>query len=123
METPVHVMSQEEFDAWVQSQTTPLSDDPVVRGDLWAQQYGCRACHSIDGTVVVGPTWKGLYGTQEALEDGSSILVDHDYLFESIRTPSARITAGYQNLMPANIAEKMTDDQLEDVAAFIVSLK
>ncbi len=123
MLAPVMVLSQAEFDAWVQSQIEPLSDDPVVRGEVFAQQFGCVACHSQDGTKLAGPTWLGVFGSTEQLEDGSSVLVDRDYLFKSIREPGAQVVAGYQNIMPVNIAADMTDEQVEDVIAFIESLK
>ena len=123
MRAPVLVMSQNDFQAWVDSQTAPVSEDPVVRGDNWSQQYGCRACHSIDGSEGVGPTWKGAYGSQVQLADGSTVTADHDYLLESIRDPGAKIVQGFQNIMPPNIAQDMTDGQVEDVIAFIESLK
>jgi cytochrome c oxidase subunit 2 len=123
MEAPIKILSQADYDAWVQSQIQPVSSDPVVRGDQLTQQFGCRACHSIDGTVVVGPSWKGLYGNQEALADGTSATVDDAYLTESIRDPGAKITAGFQNLMPATIGAELTDEQIADIIAFIASLK
>jgi cytochrome c oxidase subunit II len=123
MESPVSVIEQSEFDAWVASQTGAVSDDPVVRGEQIAQQYGCLACHSTDGTVIVGPTWDGLFSSQEELEGGGFVLVDHDYLYESIRDPGAKLTAGFQNIMPANIAADMTDEQIDDVIAFIENLQ
>ena len=123
MESPVTVIEQAEFDAWVESLTGAVSDDPVVRGEQIAQQFGCLACHSTDGTVIVGPSWQGIFGSQEDLVDGSSVLVDHAYIYESIRDPGAKITAGFQNLMPPNISADMTDEQIDDVSAFIESLK
>jgi cytochrome c oxidase subunit 2 len=123
MLAPVRVLSQSEFDGWVQSQTGPISDDPVVRGGIFAQQFGCMACHSSDGSELVGPTWQGVFGSTEMLEDGSSISVDRNYLLKSIHTPGIQIVAGYQNIMPENIAADMTDEQIEDVIAFIESLK
>ena len=123
MEAPVKVLSQADFDAWVQSQVTPISNDPVARGDQLTQQYGCRACHSIDGTQIVGPSWKGLYGKDEALSDGTTVVVDEAYIIESIRNPGAKLTAGFQNLMPANIGSELTDEQISDIIAFIQSLK
>jgi cytochrome c1 len=65
----------------------------------------------------------GVFGNTEMLDDGSSILVDRNYLFKSIRDPGIQIVAGYQNLMPESIAAGMTDEQVEDVIAFIESLK
>ena len=123
MLAPVKVLSQSEFDLWIQSQTGPVSDDPVVRGEVFVQQFGCVACHSLDGSESIGPTWKGIYGNSEMLEDGSTVLVERDYLFKSVRNPGIQIVAGFKNVMPENIAADMTDEQIEDVIAFIESLK
>ncbi len=122
MESPVLVLSKTDFDQWV-SQETGVSDDPVERGKKWYTSYGCNACHSIDGTPGVGPTWKGTFGKTENFSDGTSTTVDDQYLFESIRQPHAKIVAGFQALMPVNIAADMTDDQVNDIIRFIESLK
>lgn len=123
MEAPVKVLSQTDYDAWVQSQVAPVSNDPVARGDQLTQKFGCRACHSVDGTQIVGPTWQGIYGREETLSDGTTVVVDDAYLIESIRDPGAKITAGFQNLMPANIGDQLTDEQIGDIIAFVKSLK
>jgi cytochrome c oxidase subunit 2 len=122
MEAPVIVLSDADFQAWVAAETG-LSANPVDRGQKWYTTYGCKACHSVDGTQGVGPTWKGVYGHQVSFTDGTSGTVDDAYLFEAIRNPAARIVQGFQPVMPANIAEKMTDDQIRDVIEFIKTLK
>jgi cytochrome c oxidase subunit 2 len=123
MLAPVRVLSQSEFDIWIQEQTGPVSEDPAERGEIFAQQFGCLACHSNDGSELVGPTWLGVFGSTEMLEDGSSEIVDRNYLIMSIREPGFQIVAGYQNIMPENIGVDMTDEQIDDVIAFIESLK
>lgn len=123
MLAPVTVISQDEFNQWVEAQTAPMPDDPVERGQIFAQQFGCLACHSVDGSELVGPTWKGIFGNEVQFEDGSSAIVDHDYIVNSVRNPGDQVVAGFQNLMPEAIAASMNDDQLEDVIAYIESLK
>lgn len=122
MESPVIVMAQADFDAWVAEQTGE-SADPVERGQKWYTTYGCNACHSLDGTPGVGPSWKGIYGEQVTFTDGTSGIVDDNYLYESIRNPALKIVQGYQNLMPANVAVDLTDDKINDIIRFIESLK
>lgn len=41
-------------------------------GERLYQMYGCMACHSTDGTLVgkVGPSWKGLYGSEREIAKG-----------------------------------------------------
>jgi cytochrome c oxidase subunit 2 len=122
MESPVHVVSQEDFDAWVAAETQQ-SNDPVERGQNFAQQYGCLACHTIDGTQLVGPTWKGVFGHEVTLADGTTVVVDEAYLLESIHDPGAKIVQGFANIMPPNVADQMTEQQITDVIEFIKSLE
>lgn len=123
MVAPVKVLSQAEFDGWVQSQIGPVSDDPVVRGQVYAQQFGCLACHSTDGSQLAGPTWLGIFGSEEPLDDGTTVTVDRTYIIKSIREPGIQIVDGYQNIMPEGIGADLTDEQIEDVIAFIESLQ
>ena len=55
----------------------------------------CGACHSIDGSQIVGPTLLGLYGKDRAFDDGTSATADDDYLYTSIVNPMDKIVEGY----------------------------
>ncbi len=91
-------------------------------GEQLVQAYGCNACHSTDGTPLVGPTWQGLYGAEEKLEDGSSVLVDDAYIAESIRDPNAKITRGFTaGLMPATLGVK--DEEIPHIIEYMKTLR
>jgi cytochrome c oxidase subunit 2 len=122
MEAPVIVSSQADFQAWVNSQTA-AAGSPAQRGQKDYTTYGCKACHSIDGSAGVGPTWKGLYGSQVKLDDGTTVTADNTYIIESIRNPGAKIVAGFQNVMPAGIGATLTDAQINDLIEFMKTLK
>jgi cytochrome c oxidase subunit 2 len=123
MEAPVIVLAAADFDAWM-AEESGLSADPVERGQKWYTTYGCNACHSLDGSVVVGPSWLGLYGHEVRFTDGTTATADDAYLIEAIRNPGAKTVEGFApGLMPQNIAEKMTDAQVQDVIEFIKTLK
>jgi len=98
------------FNAWLETQPT-FADTQVVKvasaggslveqGQQVAESQGCIGCHSIDGSPGVGPTWKGLAGRTETLADGSTVVVDDEYLMESISVPNVSIVAGYPPIMP-----------------------
>jgi cytochrome c oxidase subunit 2 len=123
MNAPVHVLSRDDFNAWVGEQLAAVSNDPIVRGETWYNQYGCYACHSIDGTQKTGPTFSGIYGKTETMEDGSTVLVDDAYLIEAIVDPDAKIVQGFTNAMPKNFGEQLTEAQINDLVEFIKSLK
>ena len=124
MEKPVVVSSQEDFDAWIIEQLAlaeEASQTPEGRGEALVTANGCAACHSINGAPGIGPTWFGVFGRQERLTDGSVITVDDAYLHESIRSPQAKIVAGFENqLMPAY---DFTDEQIADIIAYIKTLR
>lgn len=78
----------------------PDLDNALARRGLEvAQNNGCVACHSLDGGPGLGPTWQGMYGKTETLKDGSTVVVDEDYIIESIARPDAKQVRGFENLM------------------------
>ena len=93
----------------------------VARGKRLVQIHGCLGCHTTDGRDQVGPTWKGLYGSQEKLAGGSSVTVDDGYIRSSIRDPNAAIVNGY--LPDIMIQVDLTDAEIDAIVEFIKSLK
>jgi len=88
-----------------------------------AQKYGCVGCHSVDGSQMTGPTWKGLFGKEETLEDGIVVTVDEEYLRRSILDPGAQIVKGFPDVMPKTYKEQLSQEELEALIAYIKSLK
>jgi len=136
----VRVVDQSEFVAWVDERTAaPAYADltPVERGEIWYTEFGCNACHSLDDTVQVGPSWQGIYNRQVELEDGSTVTVDDAYIRESIINPNHQIVAGFlPNLMPQDFETRMADkeaeiqstqgtdiDIIDDIIAFMQTLE
>lgn len=95
------------------------SSEPAQRGAVIYQRR-CAGCHSTDGSARVGPTYRGLYGSDVQLEDGGTVVADEAYLRESIRDPSAKIVAGFPKAMPA--FDKLSDQDVDDLIAFIRSV-
>lgn len=128
MVADVVVLSQAEFDAWVRSQTG-VSDDPIVRGGKYAQQFGCLSCHSVDGSPLVGPTWQSLYGHEVQLADGSTVTADDDYITNSVLNPDAQIVATFPpGVMPKSFIDpvtkrSITNEQIADIIEYIKALK
>lgn len=138
MRADVRVVSQAEFDRWVAEQAVSLAAlTPEERGEMWYFEYGCDACHSLDGTDMVGPTWLGLFGSERPLTDGASPIADEDYLEQMIIRPAERNLVGYPaGVMPANFGERFEARQaealeregveidiVEDLIAFIKTLE
>ncbi len=111
-------LKQQPTFAQTQQKTAGGGDELARQGKLLAQAKGCVACHSVDGSPGVGPTWKGLFGKNETMADGSTVRVDEAYLQNFIRNPTARAIKGYPPIMPP-IA--LTDQELAALVAYIKS--
>ncbi len=72
----------------------------------------CMTCHSLDGAKGVGPSFKGLFGREETLSDGTTVVVDEAYLTESILTPNAKVVQGFPPAMPPMVTEQADVDAL-----------
>ena len=93
------------------------------RGQKYYNDKGCVACHSLDGTLKVGPTWKGLFGKTGEFDDGKQYTADENYLRESILNPNAHIVKGFAKGVMPSMQGQLTEDQLNAMIEFIKGLK
>ena len=96
-----------------------LSKPTAEAGAILYKTKICNACHSIDGSKVVGPSFKGLWGKTEATSAGE-VVVDLAYLKESTANPMAKIVTGYPPAMPPAV---LSDVEVESIALFLQTLK
>ena len=105
MLTSVHVMpsgpddKQGTFENWLVNGglLTPLP--PVALGKKRFDAL-CVSCHSLDGSRIQGPSFKGIFGRSEKLADGKTITVDENYIRNSILNPQSQLVEGYPATMP-----------------------
>lgn len=124
MEAPVIVSSQADFDAWMGEQVKKAeaaAATPEGRGQALVSASGCAACHSINGAAGIGPTWFGLFGSQVPISGDGVVTADEAYIHESIKAPQAKIVKGFENQLMPNYG--FTDDQINDIVAYIKTLK
>ena len=124
MRAPVIVSSQADFDSWMSGQAAlaqQAAQTPEGRGKALVASNGCAACHSIDGSKNIGPTWLGLFGSQVKLSDGTVVTADEAYITQSILEPQSQIVAGFEN--QKMIQFSFTPDQVADIVAYIKTLK
>lgn len=124
MLTKVIVLPEEEFNQWYQKGKEEMAAKIPSRAQLF-EEKGCRACHSIDGTSLVGPTVKGLFGkTVTVLTDGRErkVVADEAYLEKSLLEPNADLVKGFPPIMPSQKG-LITDKEIEEIIAYIKELK
>jgi len=127
MLSQVFVVPPPDFDKWYAGQDvdipglTSQAEKEEGTGVALLRQSGCLDCHSLDGTKLVGPTFKGLSGsTVEVLTGGKrrSLRADEAYIIRSIVDPGADIVAGFSDIMPAGRG-KYSDAQLHEMVESI----
>jgi len=117
---------------------TPVTtaDDPIALGQALfrATPPGCFACHSIaPGVNLAGPTLAGLATRAENMIGSGVYKGDAKdaagYIRESIVKPSAHLvpgqsySAGGQSFMPNNYGKELKPEQIDQLVAFLASLK
>jgi cytochrome c oxidase subunit 2 len=112
-----------EFESWLADAANFLERvTPEEGGEILYNRRGCVQCHSIDGSAKVGPSFKGSFGQEHALADGSTVLMDENYIRKSILEPQSQVRAGYKPVMPT-YAGQIRDAEIDALIAFIKSLK
>jgi cytochrome c oxidase subunit II len=123
MTAKVVVHTRSDFESYIKKEANPLKDlSPVKAGELLYQRRGCTQCHSIDGTAGTGPSFKGIFGKSTEFSNAAPVVVDENYIRESILNPSAKIVKGYRDQMPT-FKGVVSDEEITDIAEFIKSLK
>jgi cytochrome c oxidase subunit 2 len=121
MITTVEALPPSEFAAWLGRQGT---DTKAADGRQLATAKGCLACHSLDGSPGVGPTFKGILGRQQTVvTDGAQrqVTVDEAYLRRAITDPKADLVKGFPPVMPPNPG--LTEQELKALVEFIGGLR
>lgn len=101
-----------------------LPDGDAARGaTLFAQSVdgaaACSACHATSGRGGSGPSLEGFGATAGQRVDNQSA---DTYAFNSILRPAKHLVRGYSNVMPGNYADKLSQQDVADLIAYLLSL-
>ena len=120
MRSKVNVVSAEDFTRWL---NTAEGKTPADLGPKILQAKGCLGCHSLDGSVKVGPTFKSMMGRKQtviAAGTEKEITVDASYIRKHILEPQATTVKGYPPVMPKI---PVTDSELKTITVYLEALK
>jgi cytochrome c oxidase subunit 2 len=115
----VVVMEPSEYQAWLAGGAAEGS--LASQGQKAFQDLACITCHRADAQGR-GPVLDGLFGSRVSLNSGQQAVADEAYLRESILSPSAKVTAGYQPIMPT-FQGLVSEEQLLALIEYVKSLK
>lgn len=120
MRSQVVVMPAADFDAWL---AAPEETGTAAAGLKVLKGKGCLGCHSLDGSRKVGPTFKGLAGSRQAVitaGQARTVTVDASYVRQYILQPNVDIVKGYPPIMPQI---PVTEEDLDAIVAYLETLK
>ncbi|MBG0782156.1 MAG: cytochrome c oxidase subunit II [Bacteroidales bacterium] len=123
MLSSVTVVSDTEYQTWLTSAPGNTEEHP---GLAVLKQNACLTCHSQDGSKIIGPSFKGIFGkTEIVLTDGieREVIIDSAYITRSIKNPNADIVKGYMKGLMVSYEGIVTDEQIVDIIDYIKNLK
>lgn len=126
----VKVMPEEEFNTWYTDTTQQLAsaqvESPTAAGKRIMTNIGCLACHSLDGSRLVGPSFKGLYGHEATVKTGGetrTVMVDDEYIKRSIFDPNADVVEGFNKGLMVSYEGQLTETEVEQIIEYLKTLK
>jgi cytochrome c oxidase subunit 2 len=126
----VKVLEDSTFQSWI-TDTTQIAasataiDSPSATGKRIMQNIGCFACHTLDGTKLVGPSFKGIWGAQHTVVTGRetrTVTVDEEYIKKSIYDPNADVVDGYGKGLMLSYEGQLSEDDIGNIIEYLKTL-
>jgi cytochrome c oxidase subunit II len=125
MLSKARILEQPDYDKWfAEFKSTAVTAEPD--GYLLLRNTGCIACHSLDGTKLVGPSFKGLYGKERLVISGKTqvkVIADDAYIRNSILDPEAQIVSGFNKGLMKSYKDILKDEDIKTIIDYLKTLK
>jgi cytochrome c oxidase subunit 2 len=120
MLSQVIVLDEDKYMDWVSKveKKAPVADLPGLKV---LQNNACLGCHSLDGTTLVGPSFKGLFGSKRSvITNGAerSITVDEEYIKNSVLDPGKDVAKGFTNGIMQSYKTVLKDQDIKDIVEY-----
>lgn len=129
MNSTVKVLSTADYNAWYADTAAIIKPAegaaPGSEGLTIMLNQGCNACHSSDGSRIVGPSYLNLYGEQQTvIRDGAevSVTVNDDYIRKAIFDPNSEIVKGYPKELMQSYKGSLSDDDVSKIIEYLKTL-
>ena len=121
MMSKVYVIPEADYTTWVNDKSSV--DHPGLQV---LKKNACISCHSLDGSKIIGPSFKGVWGiTETVITEGVErhITVDEEYVKNSIYDPNADVTKGYNQGLMISYKDLVSEDEVEQIVEYLKTLK
>ncbi len=130
MYTAVKVLPVDKFDTWYIDTTAiavagGTATTPAMAGEKVYRSIGCIACHSVDGSAMTGPSFKGAFGHDVTVITGGkerTFKVDEAYIKKSILEPNADLVKGFNANLMQTYKDQLSDQEITDIIEYMKSL-
>jgi cytochrome c oxidase subunit 2 len=118
------ILEQADYDKWY-TEFKAAAVVPEPDGYLLLRNTGCIVCHSLDGGKLVGPSFKGLFGSERVVTTATgqiTVTADEKYIINSIYDPDSEIVAGYAKGLMKSYKELLKEEDLATITEYLKSL-
>jgi cytochrome c551/c552 len=95
-----------------------LQGADASRGSALVEQFGCTACPREGADNKIAPPYDGIAARAATRRPP---LTAAAYIYESITNPMAYLVDGFNPAMPQNFAQQLSDRQLGDIIAYLLT--
>ena len=129
MNAIVKVLAKDKFTAWYADTSAVIKvaegSVPGSEGLAIMKAQGCNACHSSDGSKIIGPSYLKLFGEKQiVIRDGKEIpvTVDEEYIKRAIFDPNSEIVKGYPKGLMQSYKGSLSDNDISKIIEYLKSL-
>lgn len=123
MESVVKVVTQQQFDTWLAKVEAPT---PNNKGLEIIKLNACTSCHSVDGSKLVGPSFKGLFGAKRTVLTNSNeheVIANESYIKTSILNPNNDVVKGFNKGLMKSYKGVLKDEEITEITEFLKTIK
>ncbi len=119
------ILEQADYDKWFNEfkLSAPQTESD---GYLLLRNTGCIACHSLDGTKLVGPSFRGLSESERlVIKDNKEVTViaDENYILNSIYDPDSEVVSGFSKGLMKSYRDILKERDIRIITDYLKSLK
>jgi cytochrome c oxidase subunit 2 len=117
MEGIVKVVPENEYIKWLANlKVTDPNAEP--KGLVIIKKNACTGCHSLDGSKLVGPSFKNLYGVERIVDHNGvekKVVADSIYIRNSILNPNDDVVKGFSKGLMQSYKTTLKDNEIHEV--------
>lgn len=118
------ILEQTDYDKWFDDYKASAAV-PEPDGYLLLRNTGCIACHSIDGTKLVGPSFKGLFGSDRIVlygKEQKTVNADEKYIHNSIYEPDSEVVVGFAKGLMKSYKDVLKEEDINTITDYLKTL-